>query len=497
VRFPKGYDVTVEAGSFASRTRAPDGGIVLATGALASPLGFFAYVSAQQPTAYRATSLSVRADGETIPLTLRAWRDDKAWGTSVGTLLAKALPALRRDIGVPWPHDGAVVVQEAVNRNTGGFAGRYDPQPGSIEVAYWASPALIVHEAAHGWFNGTLLADRWAAEGFASLYAQRAFKGLKIAAAAPKITAALKKAAFPLNDWPATPASATNEAYGSAASYALASLIAQRAGPDALARVWADAEARIGAYQPNAGQGGGEAPETVDGPPDWRGLLDLLETETGADFTDLWRTWVLRDADAQLLDQRAAAQAAYRDVVAATDGWALPRQVRDAMRAWRFDTATAMISAARAALAQRAALEADAARAGLTLPPSMQTRFEAGDFAGATAEAAQEEAAIAAIRSADAVRGTAAADPVSAVGLFGAAPDQTLTAAKAGLAAGDPTGAMTKADAAAGAWDAAFSEGRRRLLMGVSLAAATAVLVVSLVTHLARPRGPRAAARAR
>jgi|GEM_PF-6472275 len=167
------------------------------------------------------------------------------------------------------------------------------------------------------------------------------------------------------------------------------------------------------------------------------------------------------------------------------------------MRAWRFDTATSLISAARVALAQRAALEADAARAGLTLPPSMQTRFEAGDFAGAVAESAQEEAAIAAIRTADAQRGTAAADPVSAVGLFGAAPEQTLTAAKAGLAAGDPTGAMTKADAAAGTWDAAFSEGRRRLLMGVSLAAAIAVLVVSLVTHLARPRGPRAAARAR
>jgi hypothetical protein len=496
VHFPKGYDVTVESGSFATRTTAPDGGIVLATGALANPLGFFAYVSAQQPTAYRATSLSVRAGSETIPLTLRAWRDDKAWGTRVGSLLAKALPALRRDIGVPWPHDGAVVVQEAVNRRTGGFAGSYDPQPGTIEVAYWASPAVIVHEAAHGWFNGTLLADRWAAEGFASYYAQRAFKGLKITAAAPKITAALKKAAFPLNDWPATATSATNEAYGAAASYALAALIAQRAGPNALARVWADAEAGVGAYQPTDGQGGG-APETVDGPPDWRGLLDLLETETGADFTDLWRTWVLRNADAALLDQRSAAQAAYHDLLAATDGWALPSELRDAMRAWRFDTATSMISAARAALAERATLEADAAQAGLTLPPMMQARFEAGDFAGATAAAAEEETAIAAIRSADAERGTAAADPVAAVGLFGASPEQTLTAAKAVLAAGDPAGAVTKADAAAGAWDAAFSEGRRRLLMGVSLAAAIAILVVSLVTHLARPRGPRAAARAR
>ena len=37
----------------------------------------------------------------------------------------------------------------------------------------------MLHEAAHAWFNGGFVADRWMAEGFASYYASRA--GLRVA----------------------------------------------------------------------------------------------------------------------------------------------------------------------------------------------------------------------------------------------------------------------------------------------------------------------------
>ena len=62
----------------------------------------------------------------------------------------------------------------AVSRAGDGYAGLFDPAENRIEVAYWADHQLVIHEAAHGWFNGALLADRWANEGFASLYAERA-----------------------------------------------------------------------------------------------------------------------------------------------------------------------------------------------------------------------------------------------------------------------------------------------------------------------------------
>ncbi len=487
VRFPKGYDVSVESGTFTTQTHASDGGVVLATNALANPLGFFAFVSAQQPATYRATNLSVKVEDGTIPLTIRAWKDDRSWAGRVGPLFTRSLPLLRSDIGLAWPHDGAVVVQEAVSRSTGGFAGLYDPTASMIQVAYWANSATVVHEAAHGWFNGTLLADRWEVEGFASLYAQRALVALKIKSSAPALTAKLRAAAFPLNDWPATPAPTTAaESYGYAASYALATLILNQAGPDALARVWADAAARTGAYQPPSGQS--PTPETVDGAPDWRGFLDLLEAETGLDFTTLWRTWVVRPGEAGLLDQRAAARTAYQGALAAADGWALPRSIRDALRAWRFDVATSLLAQARTALAERTTLEAQASVAGLALPPAVQQLFEAGDLAGAAREAQHEEAAIAAIGAAAEGQAQGRGDTLANVGMIGQDPERELAAARAALAAGDTVTATSSAQASAQMWGDAHGEGRRRVLMAVALVVALSVLALSLASRLLRPR---------
>ena len=58
----------------------------------------------------------------------------------------------------------------------------------------------------------------------------------------------------------------------------------------------------------------GSEPETVDGPPDWRALLDLLEERTGLTYDDLWRTWVARDTDLPLLDARRDARTEYDEV---------------------------------------------------------------------------------------------------------------------------------------------------------------------------------------
>ena len=483
VRFPTGYDVAVESGSFAAQTRTSDGGTLLVAGPLASPLTYFAYVSAQQPAAYLSSPLTVATGGGPIALTLQAWQDDATWATRVGGLFSQALPVLQADIGLPWPHAAPVVVKEAVSRSAGGYAGLYDPKTGQIQVAYWASSAVAVQEAAHGWFNGTLVADRWAAEGFASLYAQRALGKLKIAATPPRLTAALKAVAFPLNAWAVSPApSSSSEAYGYAASYALATLVAARAGPAALARVWADAARGLGAYQPPAGQGSG-APETVAAPPDWRGLLDLLEAETGQDFTDLWRAWVVRPAEAGLLDQRAATRAAYASVLAAADGWALPRSIRDALRAWQFGTASAELAAARQVLTARVGLERAAQGVGVTLPSRLRSLFEAGDLVGALQEAQAEETAISEIEGAAASR-PQAGDLTAMVGMLGSDPAGQLAAAKAALGSGDPASAATLAQAAAAAWAQAPDEGRRRLLMAAALAAALLVLGASLASRV-------------
>ena len=81
------------------------------------------------------------------------------------------MPALSERIGLPWVGERPLVVAEAINRSTAGYSGRYDPATGRIEIAYYADSFVVLHEAAHAWFNGSLLAERWANEGFASWYA--------------------------------------------------------------------------------------------------------------------------------------------------------------------------------------------------------------------------------------------------------------------------------------------------------------------------------------
>ncbi|MEO5965992.1 MAG: hypothetical protein ABIR11_11045 [Candidatus Limnocylindrales bacterium] len=511
VRFPADYDVFVESGSFASRSTLADGGTELATGSLLSPLTFFAYVSAQKPATYADSLLAIPAGDESIALTMRGWTDDPAWATRVGGLFARSLPVLRQEIGLPWPHAEPMVVQEAVSRSAGGYAGLFDPVARRIEVAYWADHLVVIHEAAHGWFNGTLLADRWANEGFASLYAGRAAAAIKEGGASPVLTDALKKAAIPLNAWAVQPAPTTTspgdaatdaaratESYGYAASLVLATATAERAGDDALRGVWADAAAGTGAYQPidvgaagTAGSGDA-ALETVGGPPDWRRLLDLLEARTGKDFSDLWREWVVRPDETALLDERATARQSYARTLALADGWVLPRSIRDALRAWQFDRAEQLMADARTVLAQRGAVESLAARDGLELPPTMQARFEDGQLIDASAVAESQRNAMLVIAEATAAR-SAREDPLTAIGMIGESPDADIAAAKAALATGDLETTVSSAEDAYRAWTGAWQEGRRRALLLVALLATVLVLGSAIVGRARKARAARGA----
>ena len=311
VVFPAGFDARVASGDIAGPTTAADGRIVFQTGKLADPLRFFAFLVADRPGAYATKVTSALVGDRPVEVTTRSWTDDLAWQQRVGGLVTRALPVLGERIGLPWPRDGGIVVHETLSRTTGGYAGLYDPAGGQIEVAYYADDFVVLHESAHAWFNGQLLVDRWANEAFASYYGLDAAARLKVKATGDALTP---------GRW-TSPASRSTPGGRSAASrrrprtsptprpWRSPGRSPTGPGDDALRAVWADAAGRVGAYQPPAAAGdpaaavGGTAdPELVDGPPDWRGLLDLLEARTGRSFDDLWRTWVARDADLDLLD---------------------------------------------------------------------------------------------------------------------------------------------------------------------------------------------------
>ena len=499
VVFPAGYHVEVQAGDIPPPTTDESGGVVFQTAQLSKPLTFFAYLVADRPSTYAERTERTTIGAVPVDVTIRAWVDDASWSDRVGSLVARALPVLSERIGLPWPRDGGLVVRESVSRSTGGYAGLFDPTLGQVEIAYDAGDDVVLHEAAHAWFNGTLLADRWANEAFASYYGRDAGATLKVAAAAAR-PADLETARIPLNAWGAvgTVDDAT-ESYAYAASIELARAIAERAGPDALRAVWADAAAHVGAYQPTvaggsttAAGGGAAGPETVDGAPDWRGLLDLLVAHSATSYDDLWRTWVARDRDLPLLDARNLARQRYDAVVAAAGDWRLPRAVRDAMRAWRFEEATHLLADASAILDRRTAIATRAAASGLTLPASLHVAFESPDrFVSATLEAGSELDVIDRYDAAIAAR-PVATDLVADIGLLGASPDADLDQARMLFASGDMTGSAAAIRSATSSWSGAADVGRGRLASAVILAVAVLLALILLAVWLReRRRGRR------
>jgi hypothetical protein len=501
IAFPEGWDVTVARGSMPITATGPEGGTVLRSGRIAAPLTWFAYVIGQEPAVYKDHSVTVRTEDGIVPLLLRAWVDDPAWASRTGRLFRSAVPALREQLGIPWPHDEPMVVQEAVSRADGAYAGLFDPAENSIEVAYWADGLVTLHEAAHAWFNGSLLADRWANEGFASLYARRTADMLEVQGASPAMTDTATAAAIPLNAWPkADPAGITDagtrarETYGFAASYQLAQAIAERAGDDVLRRVWSAAAARTGAYQPPPlGDTAADTPsvepipEGVDGPPDWRGLLDLLEGEAGTSFSDLWAEWVVRPEEASLLDARAEARRSYERTMAVAGDWQLPRAIRDALRAWQFEDAEQQMADARTVLAQHEALLDLAGTTGVDLPDRMRVPFEDGRMAEASTQAELLRNTILAIRRAEAARGVDD-DILSRIGMLGEDPEADLAAAREAFGRGDIEATLASADDAYRAWAGAWQEGRRRAMLALAGIATLLVLVSAASGAVRRTR---------
>ena len=496
VTFPAGYTIQVFGSPFPSPTSGSGGSVTYASGVLPDPATFSAFFLADRPASYVESSAVARVGGTDAPLTIKSWSDDPAWGKRVKSLFERGLPVISAAVGLPWTRTGALIVQETVSRTTGGYAGLFDPSAGLIEAAYYADSFVILHEASHSWFNGSLLADRWANEAFASYYAVVAAGKLNEKADPQRLTAELRKARIPLNAWGAVGAdTGTSEDYAYAASLTLATEIGKRAGPDGLRRVWAAAAAHEGPYQPAAadaatGSAPGAAPvpvEVVGGAPDWRGVLDLLEDKTAKPFDDLWRDWVVRDTEVPLLDARAKARTAYAALVADAGTWRLPGAIRAALRGWQFDQATQLMTDAKAVLARRTQLEAAARGAGVQLPNRLETAFESMDgVAAANAEADAEVATMEAIVAARDAR-VAQPAPLEQLGLLGISPDVQLAAAREAFTKGDLLAAARDAASAQSAWAHAADAGLNRALAAL----ATLLLVILGLVVLASSRRER------
>ena len=479
VSFPTGFTVQQEFGSLTQAASTPGGKIAYSADAIPDSTEVSAWFTAVKPVAatdFRTRTLAIGP----LNVDLEYWAGDTGWADQVEHVLESGYPVLRDLIGLGDPANTTFTVEEASTQEIGGYSGSYDSETGRVTVSYFADPFVILHEAAHMWFNSNLVSDRWVQEGFASYYAQQVVDRLGYPDHAPGLTDRMRQSAVPLNDW--VTASQPNlpvNGYLYGASLSVAQQVAAEAGNSGLAIVWRAIVSDAAPYQPAHG-----AVESGTGANDWRVLLDLLEQRTHDSYSAIWRDWVVDPSQAPLLQQRDSALAAVADARKAAGSWDLPQEIRRSLDTWQFNQAIAFTSQAQAVLAQRDQI-ADRAKQEQTTPPStLRTAFEASSLGVAADEATGELSALftlAAARQAQADAGGAAG-----FGLLGGTdPSADLNAARRAFAAGDLNRAASLADSARTAWQNASGAARVRIL-GTLLVLGGGLLLVMVILWVRR-----------
>lgn len=497
VRLPAGYSTEIQGGPLNEASN--DGQTTLSATDLPDPFAFFAYISADRPGAFVETQTSVDIGGGTAPVIVRAWEDDPGWGTRTMALLERGIPALTELIGLPYPVNGRLRVEEAATSRLGEYAGTYNDLTELISIRYDADPIVGLHEAAHIWFNEGLLRGRWIGEAWAEWYAVQAAAALGEEGSVYELTDADLEHRIPLNDWGAFGVEdLAVEDYAYAATYHVAQLVAERTDVDALRRVWQAAEDGEMAYQP-LDAAADARPETgvSSSQEDWQRLLDLLEERTGATYDDLWREWVTNDQQDPLLDERAAARDAYAATIEAAGEWQLPRDLRFDLGAWRFDEVTDELEAADEVLDQRDVIAERAAALDLEASDALRAAFESNDgMEAARAAATAELATLDLVRRAEGAV-AAPATALESVGLIGADPGAHVLAARNAYEAGDLDRTDAEGQAALDARGEADAAGRLRVgIAGGSVLAADLLAMAVLSARRRSRRRARAAANA-
>ena len=480
VSIPNGYELRVDGDALTEE------GDRLTSGPIENPGEWLALVTAIRPAEYTAFSATVPLEGGTADLLVRSFADDEAWGERTLALVQEALPIIEEELGLPYPRIGQLILTESVSVNATGF-GESGTGGTEILVAFDQPPFTALHEVAHVWLSPTLVADRWIREGMASDVAARAAERLDVELPYDPAaeTQARAAAAFRLATWgpSGTPES---ETYGYAASWAFIDELETAVGPDALRDVLARVAASVGPYE--SGDIDPEPAANDAGDPsmplDTRSFLDHLEWLTDVDAASLFRDRVLTEADAALLEPRAAARAAFDELLAAAESWGAPDPVRAAMRAWEFDDATAQIEAAAAWLDEREILLGQMQEAGLSAPDRLQQAYrangggpEAGDELNAERAVVEEYVAAADVVNAE-------RSFIERIGLVGSPdPQAQLTLASGRFADGDLRGAFDAIGETRRTVESAESAGIVRL---ASVALLVMILVISAVVLFRR-----------
>ncbi len=432
----------------------------------------------------RGALTDVRLDLAGKQVTVHAWPEDTVWLDKVSAVLEKGFPALETGIGQPWPVGGELDVTEVSSAEIRGYAGIYDSADHEIQISEDLDEHVIVHEAAHAWFQRELFVQRWITEGLADEYASRVLVATGLGT--PIVRSEVRpgdKAAFRLNSWP--PPSRIDEDteaaedFGYDASWTVIHTIMTEVGEQRMRDVFEAATARTIVYV-----GAGPA-ESATGAADWRRFLDLVEIVGGAkNASGIFEGWVVTNAERPELVARMTARSRYSRLVDTGDGWLPGLVIRKPMGDWAFDKAGDAMAAAETVLVDRNGLQAATAELGLDFPTALEPAYEQADstddLTGLETRIDRWMDATAPIRAArDALvqeRG-----PFVAIGLLGTQPETGYAAGLAAWAAGDDAGAVAGASATLATLAGAAEIGRGRAITAGVVVIAVMLLIMLLV----------------
>ena len=468
--------------------------VFLSSGTIADPNDWFSVIIADRPTALT----DIRVGTAEAPIVVRAWPEDTEWRDQVSRVLDEGVPVLQELIALDWPVAGELTVTEVHTPLLEGYAGVFSSADDSIRVSEDLDSQTILHEAAHAWFDGAFVDERWINEGLAEEYAAQARERLGLGGpAGPDPADPGDPAAFPLDEWPQPgrirdPETAAREQYGYAASWTVMRQIVAEAGVDGMRAVFDAVADRTIPYV------GDRAPETAGRRTDWRGFLDLVQEVGGAEGAEeLIRTWVAPPSATAELDARAEARAAYHALDDAAGEWAPPYLVRERLWSWAFPEATEAIAAASDVLADRDGLAAISGRLGASAPNDVEMRFEDADTIedlDALEADLEQRADVAETLIAARDQLASPRTPLADLGLAGEAPLAGIDAGLAAFAAGDLDGARSAAAATAALLTGAEEVGRGRAVVIAAVVVGLVLLALLATWFRGRGRGTRTAA---
>ena len=350
---------------------------------IASPQDFFGRVFGRNDQGLVTETAALESGVATV----RAWPDDPEWAALVVDAIENDVPVIEELTGLPWP-TGDIEIIETVTPYLFGYAGWYNADTGLIEVGDQLERDIILHELTHVWFNDELIASRWIVEGLAEETA-----ALVIAADSPDRPLPSQPItddpiAVPLEDWANPFRFSEDEAYVYEqyhynaswwVIYQLTAEIGVESLDDVLIAIDADEISFVGEGEP----------ETVNFAKDWRYFLDVIEERGGADNAEeLFRTYVLNDESALLLDERAVTHERYDELLTKSGTWGPPLVIREDLSRWAFAVVDQQLDIADRALATRAAIEARADALKLSVVQLAEVPYEIADSTAALAEAA-------------------------------------------------------------------------------------------------------------